>query len=41
MRIVAGVDEAGRGPIAGPVMASAAILSPEQVKVLRAEGLDD
>lgn len=34
---VAGVDEAGRGPLAGPVVAAAVILHPEQ----RIEGLDD
>ena len=39
--VVAGVDEAGRGPIAGPVMTAAVMLVPPQVKVLRAEGLDD
>ena len=36
-RRVAGVDEAGRGPLAGPVVAAAAILSPERIP----EGLDD
>jgi ribonuclease HII len=39
--IVAGVDEAGRGPIAGPVMAAAVILTPSQFNVLLSEGLDD
>ncbi len=34
---VAGVDEAGRGPLAGPVVASAVILDPENVP----EGLND
>ena len=29
LRIVAGVDEAGRGPLAGPVVAAAAVLPPE------------
>jgi ribonuclease HII len=38
---VAGVDEAGRGPIAGPVVAAAAILTPPQFRVLLSEGLDD
>jgi ribonuclease HII len=38
---VAGVDEAGRGPIAGPVVAAAAILTPPQFRVLLLEGLDD
>ena len=28
--IIAGVDEVGRGPIAGPVYAAAVILSPSQ-----------
>ena len=39
--IVAGVDEAGRGPIAGPVVAAAAILTAPQIRVLLAEGLGD
>ncbi len=34
---VAGVDEAGRGPWAGPVVAAAVILAPERVP----DGLDD
>ncbi len=34
--IVAGVDEAGRGPLAGPVVAAAVILGPEPI-----EGLAD
>lgn len=33
----AGVDEAGRGPLAGPVVAAAVILDPENIP----EGLDD
>jgi ribonuclease HII len=37
VELVAGVDEAGMGPLAGPVVAAAAILSPGQ----RFEGLDD
>lgn len=36
-RIVAGADEAGRGPLAGPVVAAAVILDSNQVP----EGLDD
>mgnify|MGYP000037103078 FL=1 len=28
--LIAGVDEAGRGPLAGPVVAAAVILSPER-----------
>lgn len=40
-RIVAGVDEVGRGPIAGPVVSAAAILSPIQVKTLLSAGLND
>ena len=35
--IVAGVDEAGRGPLAGPVVAAAVVLDPEN----RITGLDD
>ncbi len=34
---VAGIDEAGRGPLAGPVVAAAVILPPD----LRISGLDD
>ena len=34
---VAGVDEAGRGPLAGPVVAAAVILAPDAIP----EGLDD
>jgi ribonuclease HII len=34
---IAGVDEAGRGPLAGPVVAAAVVLPPR----LRLEGLDD
>jgi ribonuclease HII len=29
--LVAGVDEAGRGPLAGPVMAAAVILNPKKI----------
>lgn len=36
-KLVAGVDEAGRGPLAGPVVAAAVILNPE-IKII---GLDD
>jgi ribonuclease HII len=36
-RVVCGVDEAGRGPLAGPVYAAAAILPPNIV----IDGLDD
>jgi len=35
--MIAGIDEAGRGPIAGPVVASAVILPPDA----RFDGLDD
>lgn len=34
---VCGLDEAGRGPLAGPVVAAAVILDPERIP----EGLDD
>jgi ribonuclease HII len=30
LRLVAGVDEAGRGPLAGPVVAAAVVFRPEQ-----------
>jgi ribonuclease HII len=36
-RLVAGIDEAGRGPLAGPVVASAVILPPD----FNAAGVDD
>lgn len=36
-RIIAGVDEAGRGPLAGPVVAAAVVLDPGAVPA----GLDD
>lgn len=36
-RIVAGVDEVGRGPLAGPVTAAAVILDPDRIP----EGLND
>jgi ribonuclease HII len=37
MRLTAGVDESGRGPLAGPVVAAAVILAPG----VRVEGLAD
>ncbi|MCO6403812.1 ribonuclease HII [Aurantimonas endophytica] len=36
-RCVAGIDEAGRGPLAGPVVAAAVILDPSRLP----QGLDD
>lgn len=36
-RLVAGIDEAGRGPLAGPVVAAAVILDPDNLP----SGLDD
>lgn len=38
---IAGVDEAGRGPWAGPVVAAAAILSDESAETLRRSGVTD
>ena len=37
IRIVAGCDEAGRGPLAGPVVAAAVVLDPRRIP----KGLDD
>lgn len=39
--IIAGTDEVGRGPLAGPVVAAAAILNNEQRFILLNEGLRD
>ena len=39
--LVAGIDEAGRGPWAGPVLAAAVILDPNRLPAALAEGLDD
>ncbi len=39
--LVAGVDEAGRGPWAGPVVAAAAILTPDSAACLRDAGVND
>ncbi len=41
LSIIAGVDEAGRGPWAGPVVAGAAILDPATLPVDLAGRLDD
>lgn len=40
-KLVAGVDEVGRGSLFGPVVAAAVILSPEAAKVLRQAGVTD
>lgn len=37
VKIIAGIDEAGRGPLAGPVVAAVVILNPRK----RIRGLDD
>jgi len=39
--VIAGTDEAGRGPLAGPVIAAAVILSIGQREALLARGLKD
>ena len=39
--VVAGVDEAGRGPWAGPVVASAVILNIDELPADLIDGLDD
>ena len=41
LRQVAGVDEAGRGPLAGPVVAAAVILDPAALPEALLLGLDD
>lgn len=41
MLSVAGVDEAGRGPLAGPVVAAAVILPPEAMDIPALQGLND
>lgn len=39
--VIAGTDEAGRGPLAGPVVAAAVILTAQQRKTLLENGLND
>jgi ribonuclease HII len=39
--IVAGIDEVGRGPLAGPVVAAAVVLHRDTLPSCLAEGLDD
>ena len=38
---IAGVDEAGRGPLAGPVVAAAAVFSPEHIRAGLPKPLDE
>ena len=38
---VAGIDEAGRGPLAGPVIAAAVILDAETLPDMLRDGIDD
>ena len=38
---VAGIDEVGRGPLAGPVMAAAVILDPARLPAKIAGEIDD
>jgi len=40
-RVICGVDEAGRGPWAGPVVAAAAVLDPDSLEPEFLERLDD
>jgi len=39
--LVCGIDEAGRGPLAGPVVAAAVVLDPRRFPKILREGLDD
>jgi ribonuclease HII len=39
--LVCGIDEAGRGPLAGPVVAAAVVLDPRRFPKLLRDGLDD
>src|SRR5215470_15614567 len=39
--LVCGVDESGRGPLAGPVVAAAVILDPRRLPKTLRDGLDD
>src|SRR5262249_60823714 len=39
--LVCGIDEAGRGPLAGPVVAAAVILEPRRLPKMLRDGLDD
>jgi ribonuclease HII len=39
--LVCGIDEAGRGPLAGPVVAAAVILDPRRLPRALRDGLDD
>lgn len=39
--LVCGIDEAGRGPLAGPVVAAAVVLDPRRFPKSLREGLDD
>lgn len=39
--LVCGIDEAGRGPLAGPVVAAAVILDPRHLPKRLRDGLDD
>jgi ribonuclease HII len=38
---IAGIDEAGRGPLAGPVIAAAVILDPATLPGMLRDGIDD
>jgi ribonuclease HII len=39
--LVCGIDEAGRGPLAGPVVAAAVVLDPRRFPKSLRDGLDD
>ena len=38
-RVIAGVDEVGRGPLAGPVTAAAVVLDPDRIPCVQDTGI--
>lgn len=39
--LVMGIDDAGRGPLIGPMFLAGVLLTPEQEKILKEEGIND